>query len=216
MTSAPSPTSRAATGYVRTIKRREGDVYYAKLKLPDGRQPQRRLGRVWTKRSKPPAGYLTASMAEARLRAILAGEDPLVTLQAPSAAVTFEQACDEYLRHIEHDKQRKPSTVGDYASVVKVHLLPHIGAGTPVAAITTQDVNALREQLSDGRLKHRTVQKVLVLLHGILARAKRKGWVAANVAEEAERVTVPRSDDFNVLTVEQVHTVARAAGPMGA
>jgi hypothetical protein len=31
-----------ATGYVRTIDRRGGPVFYAKLKLPDGSQPQRR------------------------------------------------------------------------------------------------------------------------------------------------------------------------------
>ena len=29
------------TGYVRTIERKGGAVFYAKLKLPDGSQPQR-------------------------------------------------------------------------------------------------------------------------------------------------------------------------------
>jgi integrase len=60
-------------------------------------------------------------------------------------------------------------------------------------------------------MAHRTVQKVMILLHGILARAKRKGWITTNPAEDAEKVTVRRSDEFNVLTVEQVHAVARAA-----
>ena len=60
-------------------------------------------------------------------------------------------------------------------------------------------------------LAHRTAQKVLVLLGGILGRAKRKGWIAANPCENAEKVTVRRSDEFNVLDVEQVHAVARAA-----
>jgi hypothetical protein len=57
------------TGYVCTITRSGGAVFYAKLKLPDGSQPQRNLGKVWTKRSPPPAGHLTHCMAEARLRA---------------------------------------------------------------------------------------------------------------------------------------------------
>jgi len=65
------------TGYVRVIERKRGAVFYAKLKLPDGSQPQRRLGRVWTKRTRPPEGYLTRGMAEARLEAILAGDDRL-------------------------------------------------------------------------------------------------------------------------------------------
>jgi tellurite resistance-related uncharacterized protein len=64
--------------------------------------------------------------------------------------------------------------------------------------------------LAEGHLSRRTIQKILVLLHGILKRAKRKGWVATNAAEDAERVTVRRSGDFNVLSPEEVHAVARA------
>src|SRR5690348_14866866 len=108
------------TGYVRTIPRAGGDVFYAKLKLPDGTQPQRRLGKVWTKRSQPPDGYLTRGMAEARLQAILAGDDPLVNV-APSH-VTFRQACDEHLRYLEHDRQRKTSYVRDCRSIIASQL----------------------------------------------------------------------------------------------
>jgi len=56
-----------------------------------------------------------------------------------------------------------------------------------------------------------SIAEVLVLLGGILARAKRKGWIAANPCENAEKVTVKRSDELNVLDVEQVHAVPRAA-----
>jgi hypothetical protein len=84
-------SSKHAIGHVRTIQRSSGAVLYAKLKLPDGREPQRRLGRLWTKRTRPPAGYLTRAQAEARLEAILAGDDPMVNL-SPSH-VTFKDAC---------------------------------------------------------------------------------------------------------------------------
>src|SRR4051812_38907337 len=94
-----------ATGYVRTIERSDGPVFYAKLKLPDGTQPQRRLSKVWGKRSQPPAGYLTKGMAEARLRAILDGDDPLVNI-AP-VRVTFGQACREWLDYVENDRKRR-------------------------------------------------------------------------------------------------------------
>src|SRR5215207_2223969 len=130
-----------ATGYVRTIDRRGGAVFYAKLKLPDGSQPQRRLGKVWTKRTRPPGGYLTRGLAEARLDAILSGDDPLVNV-APSH-VTFGQACDEHLRYLEHDRQRKPSYLRDCRSVVRCYLLPALGESTAVEAITTGDVEAL-------------------------------------------------------------------------
>jgi len=49
------------------------------------------------------------------------------------------------LRYIEHDRDRRPSTVGDYRNTVRCHLLPAFGADTPVAAITTDDIHAFRE-----------------------------------------------------------------------
>jgi integrase len=60
-------------------------------------------------------------------------------------------------------------------------------------------------------LSRRTVQKTLVLLHGIFKRAKRRKWITANPAADAERVSVKRSGDFNVLTPVQVEAVSRAA-----
>ena len=45
-------------------------------------------------------------------------ENPLVNV-APSH-VTFEDACDERLRYLEHDRQRKRSTLSDYRNVIRV------------------------------------------------------------------------------------------------
>jgi integrase len=196
------------TGHVEIRDRGGGPVFYAKLKLPGGTQPRRRLGRVWAKRTQPPAGYLTRRQAEARLDAILVGDDPLVNV-APSH-VTFKDACDERIRYLEHDRQRKRSTLADYRNVVRNDLIPRFGESTPVEDITTDDVDALKDALLE-RVSHRTAQKVLVILHGVMARAKRKGWITVNPCEDAEKVTVQRSEDFNVLSVEQVHAVAREA-----
>ena len=80
------------------------------------------------------------------------------------------------------------------------YLIEEFGNDTLLHTIDTERIDAFRERmLAEGRLSRRTVQKILVLLHGILKRAKRKGWVATNAAEDAERVTVRRSGDFNVL-----------------
>ena len=205
---------RSATGHVREIPRKDGPVFYAKLKIPrdDGTvwEPQRRLGKVWTKRTRPPAGYLTAGQAQARLEAILAGDDALVNVEPPRAVVTFEQACGEYLRYVEFDRQRKRSTVKDYGNVIDHDLLAHFGKDTPVGAIDTGQVDAFKDDLL-GRVSHRTAQKVLVIMRGVMGRAKRKEWIDSNPCENAEKVSVRRSDDFNVLSVEQVHAVARVA-----
>jgi integrase len=56
------------------------------------------------------------------------------------------------------------------------------------------------------------VQRDLTNLSGVLGRAKRNGWIAANPYDDAERVRVVDSGDFNVLAVEQVEAIARAAG----
>ena len=194
---------------MRIIERKDGPVAYAKLKLPDGGQPQRRLGRLWTKRSAPPPGYVTRAQAEARLGAILAGDDALVNVQ-PSH-VTFEAACDEHMRYLEHDRQRKTSYLRDCRSSINAHLLPGLGASTPVENITTENVDDLRSQMLTAGLAHKTAQKHLVLLGGILSRAKRKGWISVNPCDNAEKISVRRNEEFNVLDVEQVHAVARAA-----
>ena len=219
-------SSQHATGHVRTLQRKSGPVFYAKLKIPrdDGTlyEPQRRLGKVWSKRSRPPAGYLNAAQAQARLEAMLVGDDALVNIEPQRNVVTFQQACDEHLRYLEFDRQRKRSYVKDCHSVVRCYLLPAFGESTPIEDITTADIDGFRDRLlsaprnrSHGEnakpLAHRTIQKALVLLSSILARAKRKGWIATNPAENAEKVSVRRSDEFNVLSVEQVFAVARTA-----
>jgi integrase len=63
----------------------------------------------------------------------------------------------------------------------------------------------------EGRLSPRTIQKLLVLLHGIFKRAKRRGWIAANPVADAERVSVKRSGEFSVLSPTEVEALARAA-----
>jgi integrase len=166
---------------------------------------------VWRSGDGPKPGpeWLTPREAREALAVILEGA-PRQTRSSRGA--TFEAACLEWLRYVEHDRQRERSTLRDYRNAVRCYLLPGLGAATPVSSITTEDIDAFRERmLEEGHLSRRSIQKILVLLHGILKRAKRKKWIAANPAEDAERVTVARSGDFSVLTAEEVEALARAA-----
>ena len=54
------------------MERVRGPVWYAKYRLPDGRQVQRKLGPAWTSRGRPATGYLTKRTAEAWLDETLA------------------------------------------------------------------------------------------------------------------------------------------------
>jgi len=197
-------------GHVYLAKRKRGDKWYAKYRLPDGRQVQKVLGPAWTERGRPLEGHYTRKTAEAELRRLMTNAErgTLAAASTPTGK-TFADACAEWLRYSEHEK---PSTLRDYRNAVRHYLVPEFGGETPLEKITTERVDAYRERLiEEGRLSRRTIQNVLVLLHGILKRAKRRKWIASNPAEDAERVSVRRSGDFNVLEPIEVAAVARAA-----
>jgi integrase len=201
-----NPTRRA-TGHIRTIERADGLVLYAKLRLPDGTQSTRKLGRLWERRTRPPAGYLTMGMAEARLAAILAGDDAMVNITP--TRLDFAAACAEYLAYVEHDRQRRPSTVRDYRSSIK-GLVAHFGASTLVDDITTIDIDAYRSGLI-GKRKARTINKQLILLGGIFRLAVRRHGLRVNPAANADRQPQKDSGDFQYLEPGEVTLLANAA-----
>lgn len=121
---------------------------------------------------------------------------------------TFADACAEYL----HEKQRAPSTIADARRTIHGRLRPGFGANTALEDITTETIDAYRETPTRrGRTvaPHHPEGARDPLRHP--KRAKRRKWITSNPAEVAERVTVPRSGDFNVLQPTEVHAVARVA-----
>jgi hypothetical protein len=99
-------------------------VWYAKYRLPDGRQRQRRIGPAWTSRGRPQAGCFTKRTAEAWLSDVLEEARRGTLAGMLKTGATFADAADEYLSWLERDRERKPSTMRDYRSIVRVHLLP--------------------------------------------------------------------------------------------
>jgi len=84
------------TGHVFRVERKRGASWYAKYRLPDGRQVQKRLGPAWSERGRPPAGYYTKRLAEDWLRetlhearhGTLAGQVRTGAMQRPSGFAT--------------------------------------------------------------------------------------------------------------------------------
>ena len=64
---APSAIQQAPSGHVFRVERKRGPAWYAKYRLPDGRQVQKKIGPAWTERGRPPAGFVTKRTAEAWL-----------------------------------------------------------------------------------------------------------------------------------------------------
>lgn len=118
---------RIPTGHVFRVERARGPAWYAKYRLPDGRQVQKKLGPAWTERGRPPAGYFIKRLAEAWLCEVLDEARRGVLPGKHRTGVTFADAAAEYLRHIEQDRGRKPSTLRGYRSAISVHLLPAFG-----------------------------------------------------------------------------------------
>jgi integrase len=201
---------RQASGHVRLVKRARGAVFYAAIRLADGRRLQRRIGRAWLSRSRPPAGYITRPQAEARLRDILVGADPGISIAG--SGVTFGVAAESWLAYIRDDRKRRPSTVSGYRRELDRNLLPEFGADTPLEEITTEDIDAYRERLvAEGRLSPRTINKRLAQLHAIFKRAQRTYGLARNPVEGAERQPHRLSGDITVLDARQVELLASKA-----
>jgi integrase len=200
-------TRRPASGHVFRVERKRGPVWYAKYRLPDGRQVQRKLGPAWTARGRPPAGYFTKRTAEAWLDDVLAqarrGELPGMV----ATGATVADAAAEWLRWAEHDRACKPSTLSDYRLT---------------AARITRDLGELRledvtPELLDrwkGTLtaSNRTVAKYLVVLYGIFRRAMKVWGLPRNPAADVERPRFRVSDDIDAFSPEEVHALVRAAG----
>ncbi|MGH2866547.1 MAG: tyrosine-type recombinase/integrase [Solirubrobacteraceae bacterium] len=199
---------RPPSGHVLRVDRRRGPVWYAKYRLPDGRQVQKKLGPAWTERGRPPAGYFTKRTSEAWLRERLDEARRGTGAGASPSGATFADAAAEWLRYIEHDRRRKPSTIGGYTSIVRTQLLPAFGR-IPIESVTPAIVQAWLGR-TGGSLSSR--RKSLVLLHGIFQRARKVWGLPVNPVADVEKPPLQRSGDIEVFAPEEVWALARAAG----
>jgi integrase len=195
------------SGHVFRVERKRGPAWYAKYRLPDGRQVQKKLGPAWTERGRPPAGYFTERAAEAWLRDTLDASRRGTLPGLVRTRATFSDAATEYLRYVEHDRGRKPSTVRGYRSIVEHHLLPAFGS-MPFEDLRTEHIEAWISTV-DG--SPRTRNKLLVALHGILKRAQKVWSLPANPAAGIEKFPQTRSGDIEVYSPEEVWALVRAA-----
>ncbi len=201
------------SGHVFRVEGKRGPVWYAKYRLPTGRQVQRRLGPAATDRGRPPAGYFTKRLAEDWLRHTLeeARRGALPGLVA--TGVTFADAAAEFLRYAEHDRGCKPSTLRDYRSRIKAHLLPTFGQGR-LEDITTREVEQWRAALvaAGGEpLSNKSKNNYVVLLHGVFRRAMTVYDLPINPVARVERHRVPSTGDIEVFSPEEVWALVRTA-----
>lgn len=80
----------------------------------------KRLGPAWSGGARPPDGHFTRKTATQALQAILTDARRGQLPGAATTTATFADAAAEWLRYVEHDRKRRPSTVEDYRNVVHV------------------------------------------------------------------------------------------------
>ena len=204
------------SGFVFRLEKTRGASWWAKCRLPDGRQVKRKIGPAWTGRGRPAAGYFTKRLAEDwlhdRLEELRRGWDAGEGREAipPAAAtigwpsptgVTFADAAAEYLRYSEQDRGCKPSTLRNYRNAIKIHLLPVFGE-MALEAITVREIERWRAGMSSARtqreLSNKTKNNLLVLMHAIFRRAVKLYGVPSNPVANVDRFRVRSSGDIQV------------------
>ena len=120
---------------------------------------------------------------------------------------TFADAAAEWLRYIEHDRGRKPSTVAGYKVIVRSMLLPAFGE-LHLEAITTPMIERWVGSL-DQSASTRT--KAIVLLHGIFRRAKKVWGLSVNPVTDVEKPPLSHSGHIDVFSPEEVYALVHAA-----
>ncbi len=199
-----------ATGHLRVIARGDKPSYYAQIRTVDGRRLTRKLGPVWSKRSRPPAGYLTHAEAERRLAAILAGEDADVQVVVPEGA-TFAQAAEEWLRWVEFDRCRERSTVLGYRHILDKRLLPTFGH-LRLEDIDVRAAERWRMALVEEGLRPATINRHRWQADAIYKRAARVWDVPRNPFGALDRQPNRHSGDFAILAPEQTLALAERSG----
>jgi len=186
-----------------------GPVWRAHYRLDDGRRRHTKIGPAWTGRGRPPAGYYTRRLAEDWLREVLAQARAGTLPGLKQTGITFAEACEDYLAHKASDRRLKPSTLRDYGSIIRFHLVPAFGP-LAIEDLKTEAVEEWKLSLGMGNT---TKIKILTVLFGVMERARRRYKLPVNPVRDVEK---PRRDvasggELQFYSPEEIMALIRAA-----
>jgi integrase len=178
-----------------------GESWYGKWYSGD-RRVHRKIG---PKRQRGTRDGLTRAQAERELQRRVERERAVVR-----TGLTIASAGKLYLEHLEHVLERKPSTLGDYRSILRAHAEPFFDE----RALERIEADDLRRYIAakkrDG-LATKTITNQLIFLHGLFGFAVKRSWLAANPLAAVDRPRAPEVDaDIRYLELEEVEALIRA------
>jgi integrase len=129
----------------------------------------------------------------------------------PEERVTFREAAERYVHHVEHVLKRKTSTVQDYQIMVRRHLAPHFRTSA-IDRITADDVAAYIASKSRAGLAVKTITNHLNFARGVFQFAVKRGWASTNPVAMADRPRVEQTDpDIHFLNGHELEALLRTA-----
>lgn len=181
----------------------ERGSWYGKWRVGE-RQVKRKLGRV---RLTGSSEGMTRKQAEAALRRMMSE----VKVLSPEERITFQQAAERYVHHVEHVMGRKASTVQDYRIMINRHLASHFHTKA-LERIKPEDIASYITAKSRDGLAVKTVTNHLNFAHGVFQFAIKRGWATSNPVAATDRPRAAQADpDIRFLNNEELEALLRAA-----
>lgn len=173
-----------------------------RVRLPDGTDTRRRIGKAWRSAGRPPAGFYTERTARAELEKLLAKYDGYTEDSDP----LFKVAAEEFLSHCA-EMDRKKTTIREYERIIQTRLLPALGE-KPLSRISEQDVVSLRGDLRE--LSASSLNQTRIVLSGVIRWARKsRRYRGEDFSEFFDRARVKQKTHIDVYSPAEIELIAR-------
>lgn len=234
-TGGSEPPRQPSPGALLIVERARGPIYYAKWRDSTGCQVKRWLGRAWVERGpdgawrrrkgRPRAGELDERGAIVAMAEAIAAQELALDELKLDTGVTFADAAEAWLHHVEYVKGIKPTTIADYRYYLApadaqarrrgrppaARIMRRFGH-RPLARIGAVEIAAFLGRLDeDGNIGPRTVNKYRQVLHSIFEYAMRPETfgLRENPVARIDKRREPAAGIIDFYEPEEVFALAR-------
>ena len=210
------PTARVS-GHVWLYEGKRKHIWCARWRDQNGGRHEDRLGPAWEGKGPPPPGFFRRREAEAKLNDILA-QARRGSQRQQRTGVTFADVAEDWYERGKFERDWSASTRVDYRSVLDAHLLKAFGARR-IESITSEQIEKWRDKFAketdeDGepRRARKTVNKIVVQLHGIFQNAHDHYGLVVNPVDDVKRLRESNDPSrFDFFSPEEIDQLVAAA-----